>query len=149
MTRILPEKGSIMQYKISMWYAGDMRFLGIDYGTKRVGLSLSDENGEMAFPLAVIENSDSLVSQLEQVIEEKQVEQIVIGHSLNKDGGVNPVQSEVEELITNFTLSTGLPVHLEPEQYTTQAAIRDQGRNDMTDAAAATIILNSYIERNR
>jgi RNase H-fold protein (predicted Holliday junction resolvase) len=49
----------------------------------------------------------------------------------------------------DLTLSVGIPVELEPEQYTTQEAIRFQGRTDMTDAAAASIILNSYLSRTK
>jgi RNase H-fold protein (predicted Holliday junction resolvase) len=45
----------------------------------------------------------------------------------------------------DLTLNLGLPIELEPEQYTTQEAIRLQGRNEMTDASAASVILNSYL----
>jgi putative holliday junction resolvase len=126
-----------------------MRYLGIDYGSKRVGLALSDEAGLMAFPHKVIENNADLLKNLEAIIAEHQVDEIVIGQSLNKEGGSNKIQASVEELITDLTLNVGLPVHLEPEQYTTQEAIRFQGRTDMTDAAAASIILNSFLTRDK
>lgn len=126
-----------------------MRKMGIDYGTKRVGVALSDESGTMAFPHNVIANDAGLVGALEVIIEEQQVDEIVIGHSLGRDGEPNPVHAEVESLITDLTLAVGLPVHLEPEQYTTQAAVREQGRNDKTDAAAAALILESYLARQR
>ena len=126
-----------------------MRLLGIDYGMKRVGLALTDEAGLMAFPLKVVENDRELVANLTALIEEKGVEEVVIGHSKNREGGDNPIQARIEELMTDLTLALGIPVHLEPEQYTTQEAIREQGRNDMTDAAAATIILNSFLTRHK
>lgn len=122
-----------------------MRLLGIDYGTKRVGIALSDEGGSMAFPHIVLNNDDALLKKIEEIVEERAVGEIVIGHSLGYDGKPNPVHSAVEEFIGDLTLSLGLPVHLEPEQYSTQAAMRDQGRNSQTDASAAAIILNSYI----
>ncbi|HMA79138.1 MAG TPA: Holliday junction resolvase RuvX [Candidatus Paceibacterota bacterium] len=124
-----------------------MRYLGIDYGTKRVGLALSDERGQMAFPHDVVPNSPELVSTLESVIAEQHVEAIVIGHSKQLNGSDNPLHEAVTELVTDLTLATGLPIHLEPEQYTTQEAVRWQGRTDKTDAAAAAIILNSYLSR--
>ncbi len=126
-----------------------MRFLGIDYGTKRVGLSLTDEKGMMAFPLEVLNNDTNLFNKLVALIKEKKVEEIVIGHSLDRDGKPNKIHSAVESLMLDLTLETGLPIHLESEQYTTQAALRIQGRNDMTDAAAATLILENYLTRNK
>lgn len=126
-----------------------MRFLGIDYGEKRVGLALSDESGMMAFPLSVLQNDKTLLSQIEGIVKEKKVEEIVIGHSLDKDGKENSIHEAANELMTDLTLAVGLPIHLEPEQYTTQAAIREQGRNDQTDAAAAALILESYLARHR
>ena len=126
---------------------GLMRRLGIDYGTKRVGLALSDEAGRMAFPHQVVPNDATLLSTLERLITAEGVGEIVIGHSKNLTGQDNPVQAGIEELVTDLTLATGLPVHLEPEQFTTQAALREQGRNDMTDASAAALILDSYLQK--
>ena len=126
-----------------------MRFLGIDYGTKRVGVALSDESGAMAFPLIVLNNDDQLLQKLGEIIEAKKVAEIVIGHSLGRDNLPNPVHAAVEELIGDLTLHFGLPVHLEPEQYSTQEALRDQGRTAQTDASAAGIILNSFITKRK
>jgi putative Holliday junction resolvase len=124
-----------------------MRYLGIDYGSKRVGLALSDESGSMAFPHAVISPTDSLARDLAALCEREAVGAIVIGHSLDRYGDPNPVHTAVETLVTDLTLETGLPVHLEPEQYTTRAAERIQGRTPQTDAAAAALILDSYLTK--
>jgi putative Holliday junction resolvase len=124
-----------------------MRYLGIDYGIKRVGLALSDETGKMAFPHDVVPNDHSLLTALETCIAAHNVAAIVIGHSKNRDGKDNKIHAGVTELMTDLTLATGLPVHLEPEHYTTQEAIRFQGRTAQTDAAAAAIILNSFLQR--
>jgi putative Holliday junction resolvase len=123
--------------------------MGIDYGTKRVGVALSDEGGAMAFPHLVLDNDVKLLDKLEEIINERQVGAIVIGHSLSRDGQPNPVHADVEELIGDMTLRVGVPIHLEPEQYSTQAALRDQGRTAQTDASAAAIILNSFITKKR
>jgi putative holliday junction resolvase len=125
-----------------------MRLLGIDYGTKKIGLALTDEEGVMAFPHAVIPNDEKAEAYIESLVTKEEVGEIIIGHSLNREGAPNKVHEAVEALMLNLTLSIGVPIHLEPEQYTTQEAIRLQGRNDKTDASAAAIILNSYIERN-
>ena len=126
-----------------------MRKMGIDYGHKKVGIALSDEGGLMAFPHDVWPNDSELLKKIGSLVEEKDVAEIVIGHSLSKTGEANKIHTQAEALITDLTLHLGLPVHLEPEQYTTQQAIRFQGRNDKTDAAAAAIILDSYITRKK
>lgn len=126
-----------------------MRKMGIDYGTKNVGIAFTDEGGVMAFPHSVIPNNTKLQETLEQLIAEKQVAEIVMGHSLDRDGKPNAIHAAVESLMMDLTLSIGIPIHLQPEQYTSQEAKRIQGKNDQIDASAAAIILNSYIERNK
>ncbi len=126
-----------------------MRLMGIDYGSKRVGVALSDESGRMAFPHTVIKNSPTLLKELEAIILEKQVGEIVIGHSLDKDRKPNKIHEAVEGLMMDLTLATGLPIHLEAEQFTTQAALQIQGRTDQTDASAAALILDSFITKQK
>lgn len=126
-----------------------MRHLGIDYGTKRVGIALSDESGKMAFPKLVMPNDGKLLETLVAYIKKEAVEVIVIGHSLGRDGKPNRVHKAVEELIGDLTLHTGLPVHLEPEQYSTQESLHIQGRTAKTDASAAAIILNSFLQKSK
>jgi len=125
-----------------------MRILGIDYGTKKVGLALTDEDGLMAFPYEVIKNDDAFLNVLTRLCEEKDVKEIVIGHSLHPSGEDNKVQEAITELIGDLTLELGLPVHLEPEQYTTKEAERIQGKGEKVDASAAAIILNSFLGRS-
>lgn len=124
-----------------------MRYLGIDYGRKRVGTALSDETGAMAFPHEVVPNNEALVAAIESLITKEGVSGIVIGHSTNQAGEDNPIHAAATEFMTDLTLATGLPVHFEPEYYSTQEAIRFQGRTDKTDAAAAAVILNSFLDK--
>jgi putative holliday junction resolvase len=126
-----------------------MRKMGIDYGSKRVGVAFTDDKGLMAFPFDTYPNDGQLLKKLVALIEEKKVEEIVIGYSLNREGKPNQIHTRIEELIGDLTLQVGIPVFLEPEQYTTQEALRFQGRTEKTDAAAASIILNSYITRKK
>lgn len=127
-------------------YATSMRYLGIDYGTKRVGVALSDAAGRMAFPHEVLANTDNLFAQLITIIDTHDVAEIVIGHSLGRDAAPNAVQAEINTLIEDLTLHCDLPVHLQPEHYTTQAALRIQGRNEKTDASAAALILDAFLQ---
>ncbi len=126
-----------------------MRLLGIDYGSKKTGLALTDESGSMAFPHSVVPTDAKLLGTIETLIMKEKVSEIVLGYSLNRDGEPNKIHAAAEELLLDLTLATGLPVHLQPEQYTTQAAIRLQGKTAMTDAAAAALILDSYLTKRK
>jgi putative Holliday junction resolvase len=119
----------------------EMRYLGIDYGEKRVGLALSDEQGDFSYPLSVIKNSDSLVSEIKDICKENNVGTIVIGE--------NPIMKSVKVLKSNLEKETVLPVILHPEFMTSLEAERLQGHNDMHDASAAALILKSYLETNK
>lgn len=123
--------------------------MGIDYGSKNVGIAFTDEGGVMAFPHGVVPNSPKLLDVVLGLIAEKKVGEIIIGHSLDREGKPNEIHAGVEALMLDITLATGIPIHLQPEQYSTQAAIRLQGKNTQTDASAAAIILDSYITKRK
>jgi putative holliday junction resolvase len=126
-----------------------MRKMGIDFGSKNVGVAFSDESGVMAFPYGVIPNNAKLFATVVKLIRDRQVQEIVIGHSVDKEGKANKIHQAVEAFMLDLTLELGIPIHLEPEQYSTQQAIRIQGKNSQTDAAAAAIILDSFITRKK
>lgn len=126
-----------------------MRYLGIDFGAKRVGLALSDEGGQMAFPHKVVPNDGTLLATIVAEIEERGVGKVVIGRSTNRAGEDNAIQAAINAFITDLTLKVPVPIELEPEFYSTQEAIRTQGRTPLTDAAAATVILNSYLAKQQ
>jgi putative Holliday junction resolvase len=123
--------------------------MGIDFGSKKVGIALTDESGSMAFPHGVVPNDSKLLGAICNLVTEKNVAEIVIGHSLGYEGKVNPIHDAVEAFMLDLTLELGVPIHLEPEQYSTQQAIRIQGKNAHTDAAAAAIILDSFITKRK
>lgn len=122
-----------------------MRIMGIDYGSKKVGVALTDPGCKMAFPHDVVPNNKQLFTKLVEIIEQNSVGEIVIGHSLDRAGEPNEIHKGAEALMLDLTLGVGLPIHLEPEQYSTQAAMRIQGRTDKIDASAAALILESYL----
>ncbi len=126
-----------------------MKRMGIDFGSKKIGVALSDDGGVMAFPHAVVPNDGSFLQYVEKLVAERGVKEIVIGHSLNNDGEPNKIHAAVEEFMMDVTLALGIPVHLEPEQYSSQQAMQEQGRNSMLDASAAALILDSFITKNK
>jgi len=123
--------------------------MGIDFGSKNIGLALTDESGSMAFPHGVIPNDGKLLKTVTSLIQDKNVKEVVIGHSVGYSGQANKIHAAVEAFMLDLTLAIGVPIHLEPEQYSTQQAIRIQGKNSQTDAAAAAIILDSFITRKK
>lgn len=126
-----------------------MKRMGIDFGSKKVGIALSDDGGSMAFPHEVVPNNEQFIKYIENLVSKKGVGEIVIGYSLDNNGEPNKIHAAVEELMMDITLALGIPVHLEPEQYSTQQAMQVQGRNPLTDASAAALILNSFIDKNK
>lgn len=131
-----------------------MRLLGIDYGTKRVGLALSDALGTMAFPKTVIENNAHLVPTLAEIIQKEGVIGVVVGESKNLKGTDNPVMNDIRAFADELARTTGIQVHLEPEFYTSREARRlaagspARKKGAPVDAEAAAIILTSYISHN-
>ena len=125
-----------------------MRLLGIDYGTKKVGLALSNEEGTMAFPHDVIPNDGTLVDTISALIKERNIEQIVIGKSYNLEGKPNVLQEDIDRFVNILHEAIRVSIVLEPEQFSTQEALRTQGRTKHTDASAAALILDTYIQKN-
>ena len=126
-----------------------MKLLGIDYGTKRVGIAISDDDGTVAFAKSVLPAGPELVSEIEKICAEEKVEGIVIGESKNYKGEENMIMKAVHELKKELEEKLKLPVYFEPELMTSVEAQHIQGQNEMNDASAAAIILQSYIERSK
>ena len=125
-----------------------MRLLGIDYGTKRVGVALSDPDGRVAFPHKTYHNDHALVTQMVDLCTKKGVEKIIVGRSTNLNGMPNRVQKDIDSFVEQLGSKSAVPIDFEPEQFSTQAALRIQGRGTQTDASAAALILDSYIMRH-
>ena len=143
-----------------------MRHLGIDYGTKKVGLALSDEAGTMGFPHSILKNDNMLVEAVRALIKKERVGVLVIGDSLNFTGEPNPVAEVARAFGKSLEEATGLPVFFEQELFTTQEArrgfdglhprhvsdsTRKTARKDAeaVDASAAALILTSYLTRQK
>lgn len=127
-------------------YALYMRLLGIDVGTKRVGLAISDEEGKVAFPFEVCPMNAKLVEYLNARIKEKGVGTVVLGESKNFKGEDNTVMQKIVEL-KEVLQNLGVDVVLESETFTSQEAKRIQGNVPELDASAAAIILQSYLDK--
>jgi len=126
-----------------------MRHLGIDYGTKKIGLALSDEAGDFAFPHSVIPADTRALSTVVALCTKESVGTIVVGRSRSYTNEENPVMHEARRFAEQLHSETALPIMYEDEVLTTQEAMRDMGKSEETDASAAAIILRSYLARTR
>jgi putative holliday junction resolvase len=123
-----------------------MRYLGIDYGEKRTGVAISDEEGRIAFPHAVLQTY-TLGKSLSDLMKEKQVNHFVLGRSITGKGEENPIMVSVHALAEHLR-DVG-EVYFEDERYTSQQATRLQGDNEMNDASAAALILQSFLDKRQ
>jgi putative Holliday junction resolvase len=124
--------------------------MGIDYGTKRIGMALSDESNTFALPYKVIlnsKNTEKLLIEINDVILEKKISHIVIGESKNFQGQDNKVMKEIRSFKELLENTFSKPVIFEPEFMTSQQASSVQGEHALLDASAAAIILQSYLDR--
>ncbi len=140
-------------------YNRNMRYLGIDYGTKRVGLALSDEGGVMAFPYKVLKNEKTLVDDIHNICGTENVNAIVVGESLDLSGQPNSLMVKIADLVKGLEKTLGLPVYLQKEFMTTVEARGRAGKevNDArkitkgdqaaADASAAALILQRYLDK--
>ncbi|RJQ34228.1 Holliday junction resolvase RuvX [Candidatus Parcubacteria bacterium] len=124
-----------------------MKFLGLDYGAKRVGLALSDDEGKFAFPHIVLQNDRTLLKNIEEIGREKGIEVIVIGDTRALSGEPNPVTKEAQEFSDALASTLSVPVRTVWEAWSSIEASRfaPKGR-EHDDASAAAIILQRYLD---
>ena len=147
-----------------------MRYMGIDYGEKRIGIALSDEKGKMAFAYGVIANrgTEKVSAEIKKICAENSVGKIVLGKSLNYKGELNPIMAEIEPFKTVLEKETSLPVIYEKETLTSAEARRpleglrkrpavlskrkspekEKKAGMKVDASAAALILRNYLDKN-
>lgn len=136
-----------------------MKYLGIDYGTKRVGLALSDDSGTLAFPHAVFENTIGLTAAIEDIVRSEKIDEIVMGESVGLDGQENPVQKQIKGFADALERRFEVPVRFEKEFLTSFEAHGRQGKEvnnarqtkfaapEDLDARAAALILQRYLDK--
>ena len=134
-------------------YNADMKFLGIDYGHKRIGLALSDPGAALAFPLEVVKTSPAAIGRIVDICKKDLVNGIVMGESRDFKGKENIIMKEARLFAELLKTATGLPLSFEPEIMSTIQAQRLQGRADAQkhtiDASAAAVILQSFLDRHK
>ena len=124
-----------------------MKYLCIDYGTKRIGLATAPSGSRMAFPLRVIPFTPTLVGDIARICIDEGVGAIVMGNSLNFQNQPNAIMKKILPFVEELKIATGLPVEFMNEVLSSQEAMHLQGDNSENDASAATIVLQSYLDK--
>lgn len=136
-----------------------MRILGLDYGTKTVGVAVSDGLGITAQPLETIERKDpkklrKTYARIEQLMEEYDVKTIVLGFPKNMNNTVGERGNETLDFRDALVRRTGIEVILWDERLTTVASnqvlmesgVRRENRKKVIDQIAASLILQGYLD---
>jgi len=140
-----------------------IRCLGIDYGTRRIGLSFGDEVG-VATPLPALVQAEAEArwAALARVVRERRITDFVLGYPYNMDGTVGFKAREVDQFAEELRVRFGLPVHLVDERLTSYSAEevragtkrersaraqREFRASGVVDSRAATLILQDFLNQ--
>jgi putative Holliday junction resolvase len=134
-----------------------MRALGVDLGSRRIGLALSDPGGVIASPAGTLERRGRRqdLEALREWIVRNAVEQVVVGLPIHMNGRLGPEARAAQEFARALEAVAGVPVATLDERWTTreaERALRESGagrarRREAVDAVAAAIILRTWLAR--
>ncbi|MBT8165386.1 MAG: Holliday junction resolvase RuvX [Acidimicrobiia bacterium] len=132
------------------------RLLGLDYGTRRVGVAICDSSRLIASPYAVLEAVDVLAG-LDEILSAEDIEGIVVGLPVSLSGQEGQVARAARSFAETVGSHTGLPVELVDERFTTKVAedvliqggVRRSKRRDIRDKMAATVMLQGHLDSLR
>ncbi len=145
---------TIEDFKIK--HSNKVRFIGLDLGSKRIGVSICDERQSIATPFKTINktNTNELIDQLKVIIEENNIGGIIIGNPVNMDGSLGRSAQSVNDVASNISKSIDLPVILWDERLSTVGAFNLSSLLDVNvskrvktiDQNAAAFILQGAID---
>jgi len=133
------------------------KLLGIDYGGRRIGLATAAEDTSLAFPLQTIQYDEitEAIQQIKDVCVQENVLKIIMGLPKDQHGGIGEKAREVEMFSKKLTKAIEIPIEYEDERFTSVMAaqhMKQKGKKEhefrtSLDQEAATIILQSYLDR--
>ena len=137
-------------------HSNKVRLIGLDLGSKRIGISICDEKQSIATPFKTINktNTNNLINQLKVLIDENNIKGIIIGNPINMDGSLGKSSQSVNDIANYITKSIDLPVCLWDERLSTVAAFNLSSQLDVNvskrekniDQNAAAFILQGAID---
>lgn len=128
-----------------------MKYLGIDFGLRRVGLALGDTETRVAMPIETVLLDSEIWDRLAKLVREENIEEIVVGmpRSLRDAGVHGEVATLAHDFIDECKTRLAIPVHEEDERFSTALAdrlLKTHTKKDR-DSVAAAAILQSYLDR--
>ncbi len=133
-----------------------MRILALDHGTKRIGVAVSDELQMIAQPVEYIPAapSEAFLMRVQELIDSKEVELILVGMPRNMDGSYGPAAQKVQEFVEELRSALSVSIRLWDERLTSaqanriliQGNVRRDKRKEKVDKMAAAILLQSYLD---
>ena len=137
-------------------YTNKVRLLGLDLGSKKIGVSICDENQSIATPYKTIikTNNNDLIINLKEIINENNIKGIIIGNPINMDGSLGKSAQSVRDISNNLAKLINLPVCLWDERLSTVGAFNLSSQLDVNiskrekyiDKNAAAFILQGAID---
>ena len=126
-----------------------MKYLGIDFGSKKVGFAQSDDEGRLAFPLMISDNDKILLKDTLELIREMKFSVVVIGESVDQNGKPNAIAKEARKFGMEIENAIDVKVAFEKEWYSTVEARKQPGNegNHNVDDRAAAIVLQRYLDK--
>ncbi len=124
-----------------------MKYLGIDYGSKHIGISLSDSQGKMAFPHTEILQNQKAGSVIRRIVQDENIDVVVVGDTRAFNGGSNSVTPAADQFIAALRQCLMIPVETMQEAGTSAEAARYAPKGHTHDnTSAAAIILQRYLD---
>ena len=136
------------------------RIMGLDYGSKTIGVAISDALGLTAQPLETIERSGEnklrrSLARIAEIVREKDIKKIVVGLPINMDGRSGERAALTLEFVEKLKLRVDIPIVMQDERLTTveadelldESGVKKQDRKQFIDQIAAGIILKEYMEK--
>ena len=132
------------------------RLIGLDLGSKRVGLSICDDKRLIATPLKTIDytNLTDLITELKKIIKENHIKGLIIGYPINMDGSLGKSAQSVKDKANNISKEINIPISLWDERFSTVGAFNISSQLDVNvskrtkniDEKAASFILQGAID---
>ena len=133
-----------------------IRIIGLDLGTKRIGVSICDENQSIATPYKTLIKKDTknLINEIKEIVDENDVKAIIIGNPINMDGSQGKSSQSVKDIANNISKFINLPICLWDERLSTVGAFNISSQLDINvskrekdiDKNAAAFILQGAID---
>lgn len=133
------------------------RYMGVDYGEKRIGLAKADDQDRMAIPYRVFECSENRDEDLEHlaIIVKSDADAIIVGLPLTSEGLEGPMAKKVREFAEELQFRTDLPLYFQDERMSTRAnygllqGMPTEERRKLEDALAAAGILQTWLDKSK